>query len=57
MPFPILGNVHGITLRLHVGTEIGSLDVYYEGYIDGNIKVSLLGDSLGSTDGAVLGSD
>ena len=33
----ILVNVDGITLRLDIGTELGSLDVYFDGYNDDNL--------------------
>ena len=33
----ILGNVDGITLRFDFGTEMVSIDVFFDGYNDGNI--------------------
>ena len=53
----ILGNVDGITLGLDVGTEFGFLDGYFDGYNDGKLEELFLGESLGSTDVKVLGSD
>ena len=53
----ILGNVDGIKLRLDIGTELGFLDESYDGYNEGNLEGLLLGDSLVSTNGKVLGSD
>ena len=57
MPGTILGNVDVITLRIDVGTELGSLDVSFDGSNDRNIEGILIGDSLGYTDSKVLGSD
>ena len=51
----ILGDVHGITLGLDIWTELGSLGESVDGSNDGKLDVLLLGHSLGSTDGKVLG--
>ena len=53
----ILVNVDGITLGIYVGTEMESLDGSFDGSNYGNLEGLLLGDSLGFTDGKVLGSD
>ena len=53
----ILGYLDGITLRLDVVTELGSLDGYFDGYNYVKIEVVLLGDSLVFTDDKVLGSN
>ena len=53
----ILVNVDGITLGIDVGTEMRYLDGYFDGSNYGNIEVILIGDSMGYTDGKVLGSD
>ena len=50
-------NVDGITLGLDVVTELGSLDGSFDGSNDGKLEGLFLGDSLGSTDVKVLGSD
>ena len=34
----ILGNVDGITLRLDIGTYLGSVDGSFDGYNDGNLE-------------------
>ena len=52
----ILVNVDIITLGIDVGTELGSLYRSFDGSNYGNLEVLLLGISLGSTDGKVLGS-
>ena len=51
----ILGNVDGITLGLDIGTELGVLYGSFDGSDDGKPECLLLVDSLGSTDGIVLG--
>ena len=53
----IIVNVDGITLVLDVGTELSSLDGYFDGSNNGRPEVVLLGDSPVSTDGKVLSSD
>ena len=53
----ILGNIDGIIPGLDIGTQLGSLDGSFDFSNDGNIQVLLLGGSLGSTDGKVLGYD
>ena len=53
----ILANVYGNSLGLDVGTYLGSLDGSFDGSNYGNIDRLLLGDSLGYTDGKVLGFD
>ena len=52
----IHGNVDGITLRLDIGTELEFLDESFDGYNEGKLEGLFLGDSLGSTNGKVLGS-
>ena len=53
----ILGNIDIITLGIYIGTKlgflVGSFDVSNESKLEG----LLLGDSVGSTDGELLGSD
>ena len=51
----ILGNVYGITLGIDVETDLGSLDGSFDRSNDSNIEGLLLGDSMGCTDGKVLG--
>ena len=53
----VLGNVDVITLGIHVGIDLGSLDVPFHSYNDGNLEGLFLRDSLGYTDGKVPGSD
>ena len=53
----VLVNVDGITPGIDVGIEMGSLDVSFGGFNDDKPEVLLLEDSLGSTDGKLLGSD
>ena len=53
----ILGNVDVITLRLHVGTEMGSLDGSIGGSNYVNIEVLFLGYSMVYIDSKVLVSD
>ena len=53
----ILGNVYRITLRLDIGTDLGFLDGSSYGYNEGKLEALLLVDSLGYTDGKVLGSE
>ena len=52
----ILRNVYIITLGIDIGTYLGSLDGSYDGSNDNQAEDLLLGDSLISTDGKVLGS-
>ena len=33
-----IGNVYGITLELDIGTDLGSLDGYFDASNDGNIE-------------------
>ena len=47
--------VYGITLRIDVGTELVFLDGSFGVFNNGNLKSLFLRDSLGSTDGKVLG--
>ena len=54
---PMLGNVDGITLGLSVKIELGSLDGSSDGLNDVKLEGIFLGDSLGSTDGKVVGSN
>ena len=37
-----LQNLEGITLWFDVGTDLGSLDRYFDGSNDGNIEILLL---------------
>ena len=53
----ILGIVDGITLGLDIGTGLGFSDVSLDGSNDGKIDGLSIEDSLGCTDGKVLGSD
>ena len=53
----ILGNADGITLGFDVGTDLGSSDEPLDSSNDGNLEGLLLGGSLVSTDGKVIGSD
>ena len=53
----ILGHVYGIIFGIDVGTEMGYLDVSFEGSNDGKFEGLLIGVSLVSTDGKVLVSD
>ena len=53
----VLVNIDGITLVLDIGTELGFLDGSFDGSNDGKLEVLFLGDSMGSTNGKVLGSD
>ena len=57
MPVSIYGDVDGIFIGLDFGTELGSLDEYFDGFTDGELEVLLLGDSMVSTDGEVIGPD
>ena len=52
----ILLNLDGITLGIDVVTDMGSLDVSFDGYNYGNLEGLYLGDSLVCTYGKVLGS-
>ena len=47
----ILVNVDRITLRIDIGTDLGSLDVYFDGFNDVKLEVLFLGDSVGYIDG------
>ena len=51
----ILGNVDRIKLGFDVGIKVGSLDVYFGGSNLYKFEVLLLVDSLGFTDGKVIG--
>ena len=51
----ILRNVDGITLEIYVGTDIGSLDWSVDGSSYGNLEGLFTLDSMGSTDGKLLG--
>ena len=53
----ILGNVDGITPGLDAGTEFGSFNGSFDGSNVKNLEGLLLGGSLVSTDGEVIGSD
>ena len=53
----ILRNVDEIALGIDVVTDLGSVDVSFDGYNDGKLDRLLLLESLGYTDGKVLGSD
>ena len=53
---PILGNIDGIRVGFDVGTELSSLDGYFEGSNDDKLEGLLIVDSLGFDDGKVLGS-
>ena len=53
----ILGNVGGIKIEIDVGIVLGSLDRSFDKCNDGKLEVLLLGDSLGSADDKVIGSD
>ena len=52
-----LGNVDGITFGIDGETQIDSLYGSFDGSIDVKAEELFLGDSLGSTDNKVLGSD
>ena len=53
----IPGSVYVITLVIDFGTELGSLDEYFDGSNNGTFKGLLIGDSLVYTNGKVIGSD
>ena len=53
----ILEDVYGITLELDVRIYMGSLDGPFDGCNVGKLEDWVLGDSLGYTDGKMLGSD
>ena len=53
----ILGNVDGNTFGISVGTWLGYLDGSFDASNDDNIEGLLLGYSLVSDDGKVIGSD
>ena len=53
----ILGDVDVIALRIDFRTELVSLDGSFDGYNYENLENLLLGNSLKSTRGKVLGSD
>ena len=55
--FHILGNVYEITLGIVVVTELGFLEISYDGLHDGKLEGLLIGDSLGYSYDKVLGSD
>ena len=50
-------NIYGITLRINVGTDMGSFDISFDGSNDGKVEGLLIGESLGSTVGKVLWFD
>ena len=51
----ILGNVDGITLRLDIGTNMGFLDGSFDGSKERKLEGFLIGDSMRSNDGKVIG--
>ena len=53
----ILGNVYRITLGIDIGTNMGFLDGSFDGSNEGKLEGLFLGDSLGSTDVRMIGSD
>ena len=53
----ILKNVDGIKLGVDFGTELASLDEPFHNTNYGKLEGLLFGDSLGSNNGKVLGSD
>ena len=53
----ILGNVDVITICIDIGTCPGSSDGSFDGYNYVKLEGLLIGESLGYTDGEVLGSD
>ena len=53
----ILQNVDGIKISLDVGAHQDSFDEYFNVLVYCNLEGLLLGDSLGSTDSKMLGSD
>ena len=55
--FTILRNVDGITLGLDVETQLGYLDVPFDGSNNDNLKELFLGDSLEYNGGKFIGSD
>ena len=50
-------NIDRITLKLDVQTDLGSLDVSFDGSNENKLERLLLGISLGYTNGKVIGSD
>ena len=52
----IIGNVDGITLGIDFGTDLGYLYRSFDGSNYDKLGGLLFGDSLGSTDGRLLGS-
>ena len=48
------GNLDGITLGLNVGTELGSLDGFFDGSNDFKHDKIVVEDSPGYTDGKVF---
>ena len=53
----ILEHLDGITFGIHVGIEMGSLDLSFGVSNHGKLEIFLLRGSLVSTDGRVIGSD
>ena len=51
----ILDNVGGITIGIDVETDMGSLDVSFDGSNDGKLEVLFFEGSFGSTDFKFLG--
>ena len=54
LPGTIFVDVYGITLRLDVGTELGSRDAIFDGSNNGKFGGLLHGYSLGYTYGKLL---
>ena len=50
-------NVDEITLGLDIGTVVISLDGSFDSSNNGKLEGLFLGDSMGFTDGKVIGSD
>ena len=53
----ILGNLDGITLGIHVETELVSLDGFFDSYNNRKLEGVFFGGSLWYTDGKIPGSD
>ena len=52
-----IGNVNGITLGIDIGTDMVSLEGYFDVSNDDKVEGLYLGDSMKSTDGGLLGYD
>ena len=52
-----LGHLDGIALRINIGTELRSIDGFFDVSNDGKLENLLLVESLGSSGGKVLSSD